>query len=221
MTLRNKIIISGALLAFVCFVGLIICRMYFIRAIRVPTDAMANTIVPGDCMYVRRLFGALKRGDIILFAYPGEPSVRYVARVVGLPGETIYMRDTSVYVNGQPIPEQRVYVKYPYDYEFGVLDEISTEGSGPYRAYYFKRGEDVLPTFNADMKFGVKAPFLIPLDEYFVMGDNRDDSLDSRSKGPVPRDLIWGKPTFIYWSSHADQSHQEKVKWDRIGKEVK
>jgi len=222
MSLRNKIIVAaGAVLVFVCLGGLIILRTYVFRAVKVPTGAMANTIVPGDCLYARRLFGDVKRGDIVIFAYPGEPSIRYVSRVVGLPGETIHMQGTSIYVNGQPIAEQRVFVKYPYDYEFGVLDESSTEGSGPYRVFYYKRGEEFTPTVAVEMKFGVAAPFQIPPDQYFVMGDNRDNSLDSRFKGPVPRALIWGKPTMIYWSSHADQSHQENVKWDRIGKEVK
>ena len=222
MSRRNKIIIiSGASLVFLCFAGFIIFRSYFVRAVRVPTGAMANTIVPGDCLYARRLFDDVKRGDIIIFAYPGEPATRYISRVVGLPGESIQVQDTSVVVNGQPIPEQRVFVKYPYDYDFGVLDEISTEGSGPYRVFYFKRSEEVLPTVSEDMKFGVAGPFQIPGDQYFVMGDNRDNSLDSRFKGTVPRALIWGKPSVIYWSSHADQSNQEKVKWERIGKEVK
>ena len=222
MSSRNKIIvIAGAVLVFVCLGGLIIFRSYFVRAVKVPTGAMANTIVPGDHLFTKRLWGELKRGDIIIFAYPEQPSIRYVSRVVGLPGESIHVQDTSVYVNGQPIPEQRVFVKYPYDYEFGVLDEISTEGSGPYRVFYFKRGEEVMPTVGVEMKFGVAEPFQIPPGQYFVMGDNRDNSLDSRFKGTVPRELIWGKPTMIYWSSHADQSHQEQVKWERIGKEVK
>src|SRR5881394_1845942 len=105
MSLRNKIIIvSGALLVLGFFAGLTIFQNYFVRAVRVPTGAMANTIVPGDHLLVDRLFGEVKRGDIIVFSYPGEPSIRYVARVVGLPGETIQMQGTSVYVNDQPIP---------------------------------------------------------------------------------------------------------------------
>jgi signal peptidase I len=222
MSLRNKIIVAaGAVLMFVCLGGLIIFRSYFLRAVKVPTGAMANTIVPGDHLFTKRFLGEVNRGDIIIFAYPEQPSIRYVSRVVGLPGETIQMQGTSVYVNGQPIPEQRVFVKYPYDYEFGVLDEISTESSGPYQVFYYQRGEEFTPTVAVEMKFGIAEPFRILPEQYFVMGDNRDNSLDSRFKGTVPRELIWGKPTMIYWSSHADQSHQEQVKWDRIGKVVK
>lgn len=219
--MRKKIIIVGSILILMGVAGLALFRLFFIRTVRVPTSSMSNTIVPGDHLVARRLLGGLNRGDLIIFAYPAQPATYYVSRVVGLPGETINVRDTFVYINGAPIPEQRVFVKYPYDFEYGVLDEISTEGSGPYRVYYFKRDEKLTPTVGAELKFAVHEPFQIPDNQYFVMGDNRDNSLDSRFKGPVPLALIWGKPNTIYWSSHADQSHQEKVKWDRIGKEVK
>src|SRR5436190_20543448 len=113
MRLRNKIIIAGALLVFVSLTILISCRAYFIRAVRVPTGAMANTIVPGDCLFANRLFGEVKRGDIVLFKYPSEPAVSYVSRVVGLPGETIHVQGTAIFINDKQIPEQRVYVEYP------------------------------------------------------------------------------------------------------------
>jgi signal peptidase I len=213
---RKKILIITLVAISIGVFALVVYRVFFIKMIRVPTGAMANTIVPGDYLITKRLFGEVQRGDIIIFVYPSQPAVQYVSRVVGLPGETIFMHDTAVCVNDKPIPEQRVFVKYPYDFVFGVLDEISTEGSGPYRVFYFKRGEEVLPTASADMKFGVTEPFHIPQNEYFVMGDNRDNSLDSRFQGTVPRKLIWGKPTSIYWSSYADR----KVKWERIGKKI-
>ena len=217
----KRIIIIGAILILAIIAALIVFRIFFIKMVRVPTGAMANTIVPGDCLVAQRSFGELKRADIIIFAYPNDLSVRYVSRVVGLPGETIHVQGTSIYINDKAIPEQRVFVKYPYDFEYGVLEEISSEGSGPYRVFYFKNHDMLFPTVSPEMKFGVAEPFQIPQNEYFVMSDNRDNSLDSRVKGPVPRNLIWGKPTMIYWSSYADQSHGEQVKWDRIGKAVK
>jgi signal peptidase I len=221
MSKFKRLIVIGSILILASIVGLTVFRIFFIKMVRVPTGSMANTIVPGDCLVTRRLFGEVKRGDIIMFAYPNDPSTHYVSRVVGLPGETIHVQGTSIYINEKAIPEQRVFVKYPYDFEFSVLDEISTEGSGPYRVFYFKNGEVLFPTVSPEMKFGVAEPFQVPQNEYFVMSDNRDDSLDSRVKGPVPRNLIWGRPTVIYWSSHPDQSHREQVKWDRIGKAVK
>jgi signal peptidase I len=221
MRLRNKIIIGGAVLVFVSLIVLVSCRSYFIRAVRVPTSAMSNTIVPGDCLFVWRLSGDVQRGDIVVFAYPGEPSIRYISRVIGLPGETIQVQGTSVLINGQAIPEQHVFVKHPTDFDFDVLEELSSEGAGPYRVFFFSDRETFSATFSPDMKFGVAGPFQVPRDEYFMMSDFRDNSVDSRMKGTVPRNLIWGKPTFVYWSSHANQSHAEEVKWDRIGKEVK
>jgi len=217
----QKLIIAAAILIVIGAVGFAVVRMFWVKAIRVPTGAMANTIVPGDYLIAYRLFGAVKRGDVVVFQYPNEPSTRYVSRVIGLPGETIRTIGTEVLINDQPIPEQRVFVKYPYDFQLGVLEELSTEGSGPYRVFYFKKGEEVMPTVSRDMKFAVAEPFRIPDNQYFLMSDNRDNSFDSRHKGPVPRELIWGRPNTIYWSSHADQFHQEKVKWERIGKEIK
>jgi signal peptidase I len=220
-SIRKRLLIIGIAVLAVSGIALVSYRIFFVKMVRVPTGAMANTIVPGDCLVVKRLFGEVKRGDIIIFRYPSQPSIQYVSRVVGLPGESVQMRDTSVYINGKPIPEQRVFVKYPYDFDFGVLDEVSSEGSGPYRVFYFTRDGKLVATVDQSrMKFAVAEPFQIPSNQYFVMGDNRDNSLDSRYQGAVPRDLIWGKPTTIYWSSHQDHSHREAVKWERLGKRV-
>src|SRR5205807_3976174 len=123
-TRKRLLIIGIGVLALSGFV-LISYRVFFIKMVRVPTGAMANTIVPGDCLIAKRLFGDVKRGDIVIFKYPSQPSIQYVSRVVGLPGENILARDANVYINDHAIPEQRVFVKYPYDFDFGVLEEIS------------------------------------------------------------------------------------------------
>jgi signal peptidase I len=220
--MRRKVLISSLVIVVLAIGALIAYRLFFIRMIRVPTGAMANTIIPGDHLIVSKLFGEVKRGDIVIFRYASQPSIQYVSRVVGLPGETIEARDNIVYINGNPIPEQRVLVKPDYDFDSGVLDELSTEGSGPYRVFcYPLDSKSQLPTAAPGQpSFGVKEPFHIPDNQYFVMGDNRDNSFDSRYQGTVPRELIWGKPTTIYWSSHTDQSQREKIKSERIGKRV-
>ncbi len=221
--MRKRIIKWGlivvVLLALGAFAGY---RVFFLRMVRVPTGAMANTIIPGDHLIVRRTFGEVKRGDIIVFKWPKDPSVEYVSRVVGLPGETIEVRNRSVYIGGRAIPEQRVMVKPDDSPESEVLEELSSEGSGPYRVFYVSREEakELMPSEPGT--FGIETAFRIPDNQYFVMGDNRDNSYDSRMWGTVPRGLIWGKPTVIYWSSsHNNRGNEEKIRWERIGTRVR
>lgn len=175
---------------------------------------MAYTIIPGDHLVVqKRAFGEIHRGDIIVFKYPKDTSVHYVKRVIGLPGETIEVRGMLVYVNGKELNEERVMVTP--NIEPDMLEELATEGSGPYRVFYFSRDEHVEDP--ADGKFGKGASFQIPDGEYFVMGDNRDNSEDSRYWGTVPRNLVFGKPTLIYFSS----TRHDEIRWKRIFKKIR
>jgi signal peptidase I len=222
--MRKKILILGLVVVFVGVVSLIGYRVFFLKMFRVPSGSMANTIIPGDHLVIRKAFGLPGRGDIVIFKYSDDASTVYISRIVGLPGEKIEMGDRSIYINGSELSEQRVTVKFDPDFVYGAMEEISTEGSGPYRVFYFPRDNANIsrqPSDVVEMTFGTREPFRIPDNHYFVMGDNRDNSIDSRMRGPVPRESIWGKATVIYWSAGTDKLHQEKIRWDRINKRVR
>jgi signal peptidase I len=184
-------------------------RVFIVRFIRVPTGAMMNTILPGDQLLVYRLLGDPARGDIVVFKYPKDEA-RYVARIIGLPGETIQLKGKLVYINGRALDEQRVLVEGNNGHE--PLKELSTEGSGPYSVYYVKHRfveDETAQETSGDI--GIDTPFQIPNDSYFILGDNRENSYDSRYRGAVPGDLIWGKCSIIYVSEMQPERIFKKV----------
>lgn len=160
---------------------------------------MKNTIIPGDHTLSVKLFGNPERGSVVVFQYPqvnerNPAGTWYVSRIVGLPGETIQLRDRTVYINEQPLDEVKVLVNEPEMLE--PLQVIATDGKGPYQVFYMNTPYDAMD----DIPYGTTTPFRIPADNYFLMSDNRDNSEDSRFRGSVPRELIWGKVSFIYMS---------------------
>jgi signal peptidase I len=129
--------------------------------VRVENISMEPTVRPGQFILVNKLayrLGEFKRGDVIIFHYPRNPHEDYIKRVVGLPGETVTIRDGRVYINGQPLDEP--YISAPPQYY----------------------GE-----------------WVVPDDQVFVLGDNRNQSSDSHSWGFVPRDLVVGRALVVYW----------------------
>jgi signal peptidase I len=212
---RKNILIVGLVLVALCFGALVCYRFLFLHFVRVPTASMANTVLPGDHLVVKkRAFGEINRGDLIVFRYPADPGTYYLARVIGLPGETLEVRDRILFINGKQLMEQRVTVAPDVLFDSDHLEELSSEGSGSYRVFY-QANDDSIP--RDDSK---KGPFPIPMNEYFVMGDNRDNSEDSRYRGTVPREFIFGKPFMIYWSSKPDRQGGE-ARWDRVATPVK
>lgn len=129
--------------------------------VRVENISMEPTVRPGQFILVNKLayrLGEFKRGDVIIFHYPRNPHEDYIKRVVGLPGETVTIRDGRVYINGQPLDEP--YISAPPQYD----------------------GE-----------------WVVPDDQVFVLGDNRNQSSDSHSWGFVPRNLVVGRALVVYW----------------------
>ena len=164
-------------------------RMWVVQAFKIPTGSMENNLLIGDHLLVNKfIFGptplaagravlpvrSIRRGDIIVFKYPDEPDRDFIKRVIGLPGETIELRNKKVYVNQQAIDEPYVHFLTP-----------------PSTDYQEVTSSDVRERFG---------PVTVPADHYFVMGDNRDNSQDSRYWGFLPRGYVKGKALLIYWS---------------------
>lgn len=234
----------------ILLIPLAIFWFFFLQLVKIPTGSMSNTILPGDRLIVNKYFSSIARGDLVIFNYPGDPSIRYLSRVIGLPGETIEIRDDKVFINGQALPERRVYVEPQYAANASPLKTVRDEGGqSGWTAYYYKREEDDLMGSLFEMaRYGTRTPFRIPVkgdpipediaddvkarqvydsdgdskydsDQYFVLGDNRDNSQDSRFWGTVPKHFITGKPFLIYWS--AEPSDDGKTRWDRMFDKVK
>lgn len=201
---------------FISAAGFFTFRFFLTRLLLVPTGAMLNTIVPGDHLVAYKLFNQPRRGDIVVYQQT-KGSERYVSRIVGLPGETIQVRGNSVYINGRILEEQRVTVE-SMDAEYDPLKEISSEGTGPYRVFYGKHSLDEQELAEDAAEFGTETPFQIPENSYFMLGDNRDNSYDSRYRGAVPGELIWGKASLIYYS--VKMPLRDEVRWDRMFKKV-
>lgn len=178
-----------ALLIAMIFVNF--ARIFVFQAFKIPTGSMIDNLLIGDHIVVNKfIYGSpgpggvdapfairqIRRGDIVVFRFPQQPDTDFVKRVVGLPDETIMIREKKVFVDGVELDEPYVIHADPsiFPAQPGLPE--------PYRS------RD---------QFG---PYVVPRDSYFVMGDNRDRSNDSRYWGPVRRGLIKGRAFLVYWS---------------------
>ena len=178
-------------------------RTFIVQAFKIPSGSMKQTLQVGDHILVNKFVYGVKipylqkviipvkkprRGDIIVFKYPVEPEKDFIKRVVAIPGDTVEGRDKQIYVNGQPLAEQYAIKTDPHIYPKGL---------------------------QARDNFG---PISVPENALFVMGDNRDQSFDSRFWGFVDMKVVSGKAFMIYWSWDKDRFG---VRWNRIGRILK
>ena len=198
---------------------------FIVQAVKVPTGSMQNTITIGDHLLVNKFIFApgtslpflpqreIRRGDIIVFKYPGnkyEPNrdtrpdntpilTNYVKRVIGLPGDRIRIQDKDVIVNGEILPEHRIVVEERGDKApLQIMSPETPFVDGEHYNVYHRT------SFDSDGRernaFEGKDELVVPAASYFVMGDNRNNSEDSRYWGFVPRELVIGRAMFVYWS---------------------
>jgi len=174
----------------VAFVIAMIIRTFIIQAYKIPTGSMLDTLLIGDHILVSKLAYLVsepKIDDIIVFEYPLDPSKDYIKRVIGTPGDTIRIEDKNVYRNDELIKSDFTIFESSL---FLPLDVSS---------------RDNINTFT------------VPEGNYFVMGDNRDSSFDSRFWGFVDERLLVGKAAIIYWSWESE-NEGGSVRFNRIGK---
>ncbi len=229
----------------VTIIQVLFLMTFIAQAVQVPTGSMQNTINIGDQVFVNKfVFGRptpflgkllptreVKRGDIVVFKLPHDPKTNYVKRVIGLPGDKVWVRGKHVFVNGQELPEQHVSVQLAGQ-DYSALPERKVEPAPPgatYKVYYDENARDGIAAEYEmqEAKYAIKEPFTVPAESYFVMGDSRNNSQDSRYWGVVPRDHIIARPLYVHWSFNwndptaRDSNFFSKIKWRRIGKAVK
>ncbi len=159
-------------------------RTFVIQAFYIPSGSMENTLLPGDMILVNKFiyyFTGIKRGDIIVFKYPNDPSKDYIKRVVGLPGDSLEIKNGDVYINDKLYEEK-------YTKEKSADDMIM-------HAHIERSGDPKI----AGVSVSAQSRIIVPEGKLFVMGDNRNNSQDSRFWGFLSQSSLKGKALVIYW----------------------
>ncbi len=178
-------------------------RTFGFQAFKIPTGSMEPNLLVGDHLLVNKfIFGPssgrverallpmrdVERGEVLVFKFPEDPERDFIKRVIGLPGETIELRSQTILINGAPLLE-------------------------PYARYTLPRFDDDDGSQDPRRRYG---PVTVPAGHYFMMGDNRDDSEDSRYWGFLPREYVKGRALFIYWSFERTGGFLAGTRWGRL-----
>lgn len=175
----------------------LLVRSFLIQPFQIPSESMRETLLVGDYLFATKFEYGLKipftdikifdgrdpeRGEVVIFEYPMNPSMDFIKRIIGIPGDVIEIRNKQLYRNGELVKEDYIQFTEPNLFV-------------PVRDNY--------------------GPVTVPKDKYFVMGDNRDNSMDSRFWGFVDKNAIFAHPWRIFWS------FKGSARWDRIGQKIK
>lgn len=209
----------------------LLVRAFLVEAYRIPSGSMEGTLLVGDFLLVNKLvYGAEvpftgkrlpafrhpKYLDVVVFQWPEDPTKNFVKRLVGLPGDTLAMRKGTLVRNGQ-LQDERRYVVHsdpngdPGGEEFGWQKEFLVARNARTAPYHPSRNN--------------WGPIVVPAKHYFMLGDNRDNSLDSRYWGFVADSLVLGSPMIVYYSYAPDSTASldwlMHVRWSRLGERVR
>jgi signal peptidase I len=189
-------------------------RLFVVEAFRIPAGSMIPTLLVGDHIFVSKTGYTPRRGDVVVFAYPEDETKDFIKRIVALGGDTIEVRDNQIHLNGKPIPRRRLPGACTYeeaDEESGQVEQR------PCVAYEERLDENRFTVIQDADPVALPPPPMVkvPAGHVFVMGDNRDNSHDSRFWGGVPVANIKGKASVIWWSSGPGGTRGDRF-WKKI-----
>ncbi len=209
---------------FPVILAVLLLRSFLVEPFRIPSGSMMPTLLVGDFILVNKYeygirlpvlntkvadLGKPQRGDVVVFRFPKDPSIDYIKRVVGVPGDRVQYHDKTLYINGEKVPQ------IPAGNYIGTGSGLSMSGADIRREALGEVEHDILVMNNMR---GASSDTVVPDGYYFVMGDNRDNSNDSRYWGFVPDENLVGKAFMIWmnWDSAASG-----IAWNRIGNSIK
>ncbi|MFV1996829.1 MAG: signal peptidase I [Acidiferrobacterales bacterium] len=228
--LGESVLVEYARAFFPVILVVFVLRAFIVEPFRIPSGSMMPGLLAGDFILVSKFSfgvrfpglnvkmidsGSPKRGDVMVFRFPDNPSVNYIKRTIGLPGDNIIYRNKRLFINGAEIP-QKLIAPYLMRESGQRLTEMQrwVESMGGTQHEILKYGSDRDLTLE----------FQVPAGHYFVMGDNRDRSNDSRYWGYVPENNLIGKAFLIWFSWDMKGSEKwfgDRIMWNRIGTRIR
>jgi len=221
---HEPLIVEYARAFFPVILFVFLLRSFLVEPFRIPSGSMMPGLLAGDFILVNKFtyglrlpiinqkvvnLSAPERGDVMVFRYPADPSINYIKRVIGLPGDRIVYRDKKLYINNLPMPQAPM-GDYTYENESGrnviFARRIQESFNGKLHDILLSEGQ------NSNV-----LEFNVPDGHYFMMGDNRDRSNDSRYWGMVPEANVVGRAFLIWFSWNMEKGG---VSWNRIGSSI-
>ncbi|WP_295392125.1 signal peptidase I [uncultured Thiodictyon sp.] len=228
---REPMLVEYARSFFPVILIVLLLRSFVVEPFRIPSNSMMPTLLTGDFILVNKFayglrlpvlntkflpIGEPRHGDVVVFKYPMDGKTDYIKRVVGVPGDTIFYRDKTIYLNGKPqgqVPIGRYTGVASGAGMTGAWDAVETLDGVAHRRLVVAGRPDLPP--GCDVL--AQGPVTVPPGHYFVMGDNRDNSNDSRCWGFVPEGNLVGKAFAIWMHWDGERAGFPPIAWDRLG----
>lgn len=222
--LKEPVWVEYARSLFPVILAVLVLRSFLVEPFRIPSGSMMPTLLVGDFILVNKFaygirlpvinskiidVGEPQRGDVMVFRYPKDPSIDYIKRVIGLPGDKVAYYNKQLFINGVPAKQEG------NESYAGVGAGVSMSGAKLKKEHLLGVDHNILID---ESRGTLEGEFTVPEGQYFMMGDNRDNSNDSRYWGFVPEANLVGKAFMVWmnWDSKADG-----IAWERLGNSIK